>query len=366
MLGVLTMEPTAEDLTPIFHSEISSSYLLCQYLDRGVNVRRFLALVHELNPDFIDPAGYEKKENIKREYAYKGKGTVDLRIVLEHPSRRKVVVLVEVKVHDFRSTTRDQIRTYLKAAEEENNPPGSDVFIVYLSQFTKRNLVGVAAASEPRTITEFEGAKRDCQSKVAHLAWTDFYRLLDEPGEPMPETDVLAYLLSLQRRWMEPKCKADLKLAEAGKQPRFFDVFYFPNTRSRLDELTSLGEVENDGKILRIELEKLDLASLLKLEEIIRYYGNSPDLRIKNKRTATNTLNIAKGFLQELADTSTTWTILGFYSRVFALAHEHAALDFSGVNNLSIGFWPYAQSPDRISLCTLFLKSREVTFQLFR
>jgi len=151
------MELTAQDLTPIFHSETSSSYLLMRYLNRGVNALRFVALVHALDPDFLDPAGFTQGE-VEREYFYKDQGSVDLRIPLAHPSGRKAVVLVEVKVHDQASATRDQIGTYFKA---EQGATGADVYFVYLTQFTRRSLEGAGVRKEPRTLTEFGRAKRE-------------------------------------------------------------------------------------------------------------------------------------------------------------------------------------------------------------
>jgi len=354
------MELTAQDLTPIFHSETSSSYLLMRYLNRGVNALRFVALVHALDPDFLDPAGFTQGE-VEREYFYKDQGSVDLRIPLAHPSGRKAVVLVEVKVHDQASATRDQIGTYFKA---EQGATGADVYFVYLTQFTRRSLEGAGVRKEPRTLTEFGRAKREFGFRVAHLAWQDCHGLLDAPGEPAPETDALAYLLSLQRRWMTGKCARDLMPEAPLKWQRRFED-YFPTTPSRLDELKALGHEESGGLLLRIELRKLEADALRTLEDIIRSYGNSPDIPDAHAPTSGKTLLKARETLLELAGHCDHWPLLGFFSRIFAFAHAQRNLRLFGGGNFAIHFWSRAEKASR-SLCTLYPKTMEITFQLRR
>lgn len=172
-------------LENVFHSEISSSLLLTDLLDTNDNCIKFLSYVHSQNPDFFCPVGYNK-ELVKREHFIKDKGSIDILIQLKNSIGETVAILIEVKVHDYRSSTRDQIKTYMEAARAQTQ--SKSVYLIYLTQFTERDITPDFIT--PGTVVEFNSARTQYGSSICHLSWADFYRFLhgiDLNKPPMSE-----------------------------------------------------------------------------------------------------------------------------------------------------------------------------------
>ena len=97
---------------PLFHSEISSRFLVFEIFNNHNEIAKsFLS-------QFLNWIITDVNISIVRERNYKGKGSIDLFINFEEDGI-KTHVLIEVKVHDYLSAAKGQIRTYYEAALEE-------------------------------------------------------------------------------------------------------------------------------------------------------------------------------------------------------------------------------------------------------
>ena len=137
-------------LTPLFYSEISSSYILYDIFKNHKHILVYLIENHfKLQPEKII---------IERELRYSGEGSIDIFIEFMIADK-KYALLIEVKVHDYISTKEGQINNYYNAIIEDGVYEG--VYFIYLTQFTEAiDFDGIAT---PKSINE---ARRDKKNSI--------------------------------------------------------------------------------------------------------------------------------------------------------------------------------------------------------
>ncbi|QNB45490.1 hypothetical protein BR63_03645 [Thermanaerosceptrum fracticalcis] len=351
-----------EELTPIFHSEISSSYILMEFLRQGENCLKFLAYMYKKGLGPLNPQNY-RVESIEREKMYKGKGAIDIYIRLKHASGRSIIVLIEVKVHDYDSYKFNQIGTYFEAARESED--SQDIYFIYLTQFNKQCFQDKTDVSQPGTVEEFRGAETDYPGRIAHVSWPDFYAFIDEKIATI--TPTLEHLVILQRTWITDKIKRDLAKYAVNTLDREFG-YYFPNTQQRMQELKELGEekAKRGAKVLEIDLKKLSADEVMKIAEVIEHYADSKDVERKASYvTGEDTLNAVRKFLGELVLRPENWSLLSFYFRVFSIFQTRSYLLLNGTGSQGYSVKLKTVTAREISLCTLW-KNHVIDFRLAR
>lgn len=96
-------EYNGSGLTPLFYSEISSSYMLYDiFKNHEMIVSDLIEKYFNVVPERI---------NVDRERSYPKKGSIDIFIEFM-TGTKKHALLIEVKVHDYLSATDGQISTY--------------------------------------------------------------------------------------------------------------------------------------------------------------------------------------------------------------------------------------------------------------
>lgn len=334
-------------LTPLFYSEISSTYMIFEIFRNHDKVgrefmRRFLGL--EAGTDVY----------ISRERNYKNKGSVDLFLSFESQGLKKIV-LMEVKVHDYSSATPGQIRTYYDAAIEETNK--GEVYFIYLTQFNRNNFSSQYHSLEPPTIREFEISRnelKEYKDRLKHITWEEFHHFMDDFKEGIyPEEKCI---LGLQKKWITEKSAKDLKdnIVDVGERNL---MEYFDDLEIDLPKEIPSGKTKNKNKrlIFGVDLSECKSEELDNILKIIKKFANSSriDKNVANK-TEEYTLAGAKEFLSGLAQEEVGWKLLSFYSALFHFANNTGYLLFNGTGSRGFSIKVNVIGKGMISLCTLW------------
>jgi len=326
-------------LTPLFHSEISSSYMLYDIFKNQEQIT--LQLIKEkfnIMPD---------KTIVDRERVYPKKGSIDIFIEFLN-SGKKYALLIEIKVHDYLSATDDQIITYYNVAIEDGTY--DEVYFIYLTQFTGKNdFQGIAT---PKTIDEAKKGKELIKERFKHMSWEQMHNFLANYYEKLTEEQQL--IVSLNKQWILQKCRADLEINKIDVGERGLEDYFFDQKIDLRKGLPFGNEIyENKRQIWRINASTLEEEQLDAVLDVIGTYTESNTVnKIKQYKTEELTLQGAKDFLMQLAQSAEEWKLLSFYSKLFRLAEKASYLKFHGTGTRGFSIKLEIQGKGEISLCT--------------
>lgn len=341
-----------EGLTPLFYSEISSSYMLYDIFEKNKTIASEL-IKNTFNIE-------AQVREIKREYNYNKKGSVD--IFIDFTSKGKdSELLIEVKVHDYLSATDGQISTYYNAATKDNKD--KQVYFIYLTQFTnKDNFDGVFS---PKTIDEAIKGKNLIKQNFAHISWKDMHTFLSNYYEIMTEEQKL--IVSLNNQWITEKCKIDFEknkidIGDRGIEDYFYDVNI--DIKKELNFGRSI--TKNKREIWIINLLELEDKQLDLVLEVIKSFSQSEAVnKLRKYKTEEITIEAAKKFLEKMLSNQEEWKLVGFYSRLFAQVENTNYLKFNGTGTRGFSIKLEIKTSGEISLCTVY-SNKTIEFSLKR
>ncbi|MBS4022290.1 MAG: hypothetical protein KGZ79_07690 [Dethiobacter sp.] len=342
-------------LKPLFHSEISSSFMIYDIFNGCADIVR----------DFVEEFLGLKVERLvcfDREKSYRGKGTIDLYICFD-AGGVKTDVLIEVKVHDYLSATAGQINTYYRAALGDEG----EVYFIYLTQFNKGNFHSSSGALTPPTLEEFESASNEFErfrKCLKHISWYDFYNFIGKYEDSLTREQGL--ILSLQRQWMREKCKKDIdsNVVEVGSR----DLTEFFETNLDIEQELPFGiRINKNQRVsFRIDLARCGERELNKLLEVIGGLAEAGNIdRRVPRETEEHTRKAAAEFLAGLAENESSWALLAFYASLFDFVHKADHLQLNGTGSRGFSIRVNVQGKGIISLCTLW-SNKTVEFSLKR
>ena len=342
-------------LTPLFYSEITSSYLLYTvFQDKNITgdfIKCFLGIKATVN-------------EVHREKSYKTIGSIDLFISFSDTAKRECALIIEVKVHDFLSATKDQTFRYYNAVSKDTQ--FDEVYLIYLTQFNNKNFSEHDQIERPSTIPEFEKLTTKYPHKknhFRHVNWMELHDFIDQYSKGF--TYELNLMISLQKAWIIDQInldKEDHKVSEG--QRGFAELFDGIDLRSKIPNGRSYKQTNRDKyevDLLNSSQEELD-----NVLNLIILVCNSKSLDRKNRFICEpDTVIAVSKFLSHLSSKTDYFKILGFYSRLFdfVLNTDHILLNGTG----GVGFSIIANlmKYKRISICTIY-KSHKIVFSLKR
>lgn len=338
-------------LTPIFHSETSSSHLLFDVFNKHeVVAAAFLRVYYGLEAENL---------LVFREKSYPKKGSIDLFITF-NANNHKCALLIEAKVHDYSSVTDYQINTYYNAVQEDQSY--DEIYFIYLTQFNEKTKFGEAI--QPRSLVEATRGKELIGERFLHLTWMDVHAFLKKHRSKLTKEQQL--MVDLHRSWIVEKERTDLAANVVDVGERSLGD-YLGDVSTALTKLDALGEeVKEAGRLkLRIDLTRLDDAELDIVYDAIHSLANSKSVSRKREyQTDDLTLQAVADFLSELAR-DYDWNLLRFYAGLFHLAHETRYLRLYGTGTRGFSIKMEVIDKGEISLCTLW-RSKHVEFSLRR
>ncbi|MBC8551732.1 MAG: PD-(D/E)XK nuclease family protein [Candidatus Brocadiales bacterium] len=343
--------------TPLFHSEISSSYLIHEIFNRhDVIAREFLK-------SFLGIELSTEKVSIEREHSYYPSGSIDLFIRFEFKGR-ETHVLIEVKVHDYLSASKEQIIRYYDAARKTLDE--GDIYFIYLTQFNKKNQPNPDNVSKPPTIEVFEESKDKLGENLIHASWQEFHDFLTPFIDTLSEEERI--MVSLQKKWMIAQSKKDLSdnTNTAGQRPlsEYFDDITFDIEKEL--HFGNKKSFENLTKFV-VPLRGRDKSELNDIYQIIVDYSKSDRVnKSRGYQTEPETLTNVKAFLAELAQNENSWLLLYFYTSLFEYIHKTNYLKLNGVGETGLSIKLTIKGKGNISLCRLWLKDDKIEFSLLR
>lgn len=339
-------------LTPLFYSEISSSYMLYDIFKNHEDiVSKLIENTFNILPEGI---------GVERERSYPKKGSIDLFIEFMHGGK-KHALLIEVKVHDYLSATYGQIGTYYNAVLEDG--VYDEVYFIYLTQFTAKNAFNGTVA--PKTIDEAKKGKQLIKDRFAHISWEQMHAFLGKHIDRLTEEQKL--IVSLNRQWMLQQCKVDLDSNKIDVGERGIED-YFVDTKIDIRDKLNFGyEVsENKRQILRVDASALKEEELDTVFDVIRILSGSNAVnKLKQYKTEEQTLLGAKDFLSGMAQSIEDWRLLSFYSKLFLFAEKTSYLKFNGTGTRGFSIKLEIQGKSEISLCTIY-RNKTIDFSLKR
>ncbi|MCR3922710.1 MAG: PD-(D/E)XK nuclease family protein [Firmicutes bacterium] len=339
-------------LTPLFYSEISSSYMLYDIFNNQKSIAiEFIEEVFGVKPDSVI---------VERERSYPKKGSIDI-FVEFMLGDKKCALLIEIKVHDYLSATDGQIITYYNAVVED--AIYDDVYFIYLTQFTEEeSFEGITA---PKTLDEASRGKDLINNRFVHISWKQLHSFLEKYCGELTEEQKL--IVSLNRQWILQQCKTDLDSNRIEVGSRSFGDYFYDLNVDIIAALPFGSEVyENKRQIWRIDTYKLQENQLQAVLEIIKIYAGSEAInKIKQYKTEEQTLQGAKDFLMQLAQSVQDWNILSFYSRLFLIAEKTSYFKFNGTGTRGFSIKVEIAGKGEISLCTIY-RNKIIDFSLKR
>ncbi len=334
-------------LRPLFHSEISSSFMLYELFRNHKNIVM----------DFVDEFIGIKLAgtiSINREKSYKGKGSIDIIINTRH-EEVETNILIEVKVHDYASATPGQIKTYFEAALEEQKH--GDIYFIYLTQFNRNNEPSNLGASLPGTIKEFDDARnllRKYKDNLRHVSWPEFHKFINNYKDELTLEEKL--MIDLQENWIRAEIDNDIKNNNIEVGDR--DILdYFDDIAIDVTKELPFGAMllKNRRTIFSIQLNMCSYEQLEKVLNIIKIFASSSRVDTKSiKDTEDITLNGAKEFLGSLSQDDTKWNLLSFYARLFSYIHATNYLLLHGTGSRGFSIKVTLKEKGTVSLCTIW------------
>jgi hypothetical protein len=346
-------EYNGQGLTPLFYSEISSSYMLYDiFIEQSkVVISQLIKKIFRIEPEDI---------RVQRERSYPKKGSIDL--FIEFMSRnKKYALLFEVKVHDYLSATDGQISTYYNAVLEDE--VYEEVYFVYLTQFTADDVFkGIAV---PKTIDEAKKGKRLIHNRFEHISWKYMHEFLQEHFDLLTEEQRL--IITLNKQWIMHQCKSDLEnnkidTGERGIADYFSDVTI--DFKANLPFGTEVSK--NRRQIFQVDATILEEHQLEMVLLLIQTLSKSNAVNnLKLYKTEELTIQAAKDYLSQLAQSTGEWRLLIFYTKLFKYAHDTAYLKLNGTGGIGFSIKLEIKGKGEISLCTIY-RNKTIEFSLKR
>ena len=337
-------------LTPLFFSEITSSYMLYDIFKNHEQIISDL-IKGQFN---IAP----EKIIVERERAYPKRGSIDVFIEFINAGK-KHALLIEVKVHDYLSATDGQISAYFNAVVEDS--VYDEVYFIYLTQFTDKN--SFTDTSAPKTIDEAKKGRALLKERFVHISWEQMHEFLSQYYERLTEEQQL--IVSLNRQWMLQQCKSDLEANKIDVGIRGIEE-YFSDINIDFDNLSGTEVSENKRKIWRIDTSTLSRQQLDDVLDVIKKFSESIAInKIKQYKTEELTLQAAKDFLTQMSQSIEDWELLSFYSKLFILAEKTSYLKFNGTGTRGFSIKLEIHGKGEISLCTIY-RNKTIDFSLKR
>lgn len=356
---------------PIFHSEISSSYLIFQIFKKHQRIAE----------EFVRKCFPHSKPDgdlyVRREKPYDDAGAVDIYFRFTNGTDEDIEVLIETKVHDFSSGTRGQIRRYYEAAVSSEHE--KEVYFIYLTQFNRAKLNQINDEPDnrflpPPTVAEFQDCIQELERKenLYHITWNDFHKFMNDWSEDLSDEE--KKMLELQKRWIKEKNEKDIEEASIDLAGARNLRYYFGDMDVDLKEFESGIERPTKNKqIYEISLVRLaekgpdkdqdkGLEDLFDL--IVQFAGSSKVDKDAMAPTSAETLEAARKFLKDMAVHEDQWECLSFYAKLFNFAHEQKHLRFNGRGDFSIKL--RIKEKGEISLCTMLSNQKKIQFALQR
>ncbi len=338
-------------LTPLFHSEISSSHLLYSIFDEHKAVTA--AFIKEYYNFEVDNL------LVIREKSYPRKGTIDLFITF-NANDHKCALLIEVKVHDYLSITNYQISTYYDAVLEDQNY--DEIYFMYLTQFNEKT--DFVDSVPPKSLIEASRGRELIGERFLHLTWIDVHAFLEKHRAKLNKEQLL--MVDLHRSWIIAKGRTDLtnNVVETGERSL---EDYLGNVSEALAVLEPLGKKVSEKRTLklRIDLTRLDDAKRDAVLQAIRNLTSSKSVNRKRQfQTDELTMQAAADFLSEMA-INYEWDLLRVYTDLFHFADETSFLRLYGTGNRGFSIKLEVINKGEISLCTLW-RNKSVDFLLKR
>lgn len=353
---IMMKEYNGSKFRAIFHSELSSSFILYEIFNNHKNItKEFLNQFLKIEIDHTNI-------HVRREKNYPGKGAIDVFFSFEY-QEKEVHVLLEVKVHDYFSVTKGQIKTYYEAAQEELGI--GTIYFIYLTEFTTNNFPKNENIGPPATLQEFEDSQQSLKNEnLAHISWEDFHEFIRPFIGDLQEEERL--MLELQKSWITAKVEKELKdnAIDIGER----DILdYFDDITINLEKvLPGKKTAKNNRLNYIIDTARCSQPELDKIFDVIRQFSLSKkvDKRLI-KPTDDSTLKAVGTFLGNLAQDEMNWKLVSFYSKLFDFAHttKYTILHGTGTRGFSIRV--SIQDKGTLSLCTLW-KNRTIEFSLKR
>jgi hypothetical protein len=343
--------------TPLFHSEISSSYLIHEIFNRHDDIAR------EFLKKFLGIELSTETVSIEREHNYKGEGSIDL-FIRFNSRDRETHVLIEVKVHDYKSATKGQIPRYYNAAKEAF--PEAEVYFIYLTQFNEVDTPLASDISTPPTIEEFNRSKNILdERKLTHICWDSFHEFLNQFSNTLSKEETM--MMSLQKIWISAQSEQDLLDNTKVLGTRAISYFFNDIEMNIVEEL-NFGTTRATANRLNyvIDLKTRSIAELDDIVQIIKTYSSSHNV---NKTIAHNTtqrtLLAIKTLLNGLVQDENSWRLLHFYASLFELGNKTTYLSLNGTGRRGFSITVTIIGEGEISLCTLPINGT-VVFGLLR
>lgn len=339
-------------LTPLFYSEIASSYMLYDiFKSHEKIISDFILEQFRVMPDKII---------VERERSYPKKGSIDIFIEFLN-SGKKHVLLMEVKVHDYISATDGQISTYFNAVVEDG--VYDQVYFIYLTQFNAENdFTGIAV---PKTIDEAKSGRSLIKERFVHISWEQMHSFLNKHHQNLTKEQQL--IVSLNRLWISKQCETDLESNRIDTGERGFGD-YFHDIKVDIRDSLPFGQQvwENKREIWRIDVSSLEKDQLDALLRVIKTLSSSNAInKLKQYKTEELTIQGAKDFLTLMAGSIEEWKLIPFYAELFYYTEKTSYLKFNGTGTRGFSIKLEIYGKGEISLCTIY-RNKTIDFSLKR
>ncbi|MDH7514175.1 MAG: hypothetical protein QHH14_14620 [Clostridiales bacterium] len=347
-----------EQLTPLFWSEISSSYMISDIFARHKEIlvdflRSFLGIPSQ--------ALREDKLQVERERNYPGRGHIDVFV----SSTRDFCVLMEVKVHDFASARARQLGEYIKAAVD-NRPVdlSKDIYLVYLTQFSPANYTPATPRETPPSIIEFAAAhqlfSREVKNMV-HMNWGQFHSFMEAYLSRLTPAEKL--IIELQRKWIEGKDKADREKFRKKKGERALS-YYLKDIDATSFEYLEFGTRREDK--LFIPIRNLSKERRVKLIDLLTAMVESQSINKISLTKNDSAIEAVNGFMDRLKGRKEDQELVLVYEDLFNLANSRQYLQLLGTGKEGFSINAMIKRKSKLSLFTIYTSRHEIEIRLRR
>ena len=332
--------------TPLFYSEISSSFLIYHLFHNHKNIMI----------DFVrEHVGIVLKDpTVEREFYFPKAGAIDLLIKGD-----RCKILIEVKVHDYYSVTSGQIGTYWDAAVDKFTQ--DEMYFIYLTQFNEHNKINPLSPS----IYEVESAAPKLRNRLKHVNWGQFHECIGRHSNVLSADE--SQMFELQKEWMTAYVKElETKAPVSGRRDLF--SYYFDDIPpfDLKDELPGNETTVADRKVFRVDLASNDQRVHDKILEIIGRFARSKNSEVvRNEKKET--LDASSKLLARLAGDVDSWVPLLFYARLFTFVKSCDNILLNGKESNKFSLTMKLKGKGEISLCTIYSGSQHrIEFGLLR
>jgi len=302
----------------------------------------------------------DKVNRIHREFVLLNKGSADLMIEGVKNSN-SVYIVIEVKIHDYASAAREQIRDYFSAALEKFDK--SSVYFMYLTEFNCANFSSGQQIITPPTLEVFDYSRKNAgkyQDSIVHVNWQQVHDFLGDYSKVMSPEEVL--ITGLHKQWIQGQIASDLLENTVKVGDRDLSE-YFSDLDIDIKKDLGFGECGNKKGVstYKIDLSKCSQEQLTGIISFLRRLMTSKNIDQKNAiETKDVTLKAARDFLTESAQDEARWSLLAFYASLFNLTKERSYVRLYGTGASGFSLKVRIKGKSEISLCTLWCHNKDI------